>query len=79
MPGDDTTAAVGDTNYRREGVEEEGDDKVSESVPDPSEHMNFISSLVGGGGDFNWIMIAALVRVHTTDSATISLLLSKFS
>ena len=44
MPGDDTTAAaVGDTNYRREGVEEEGDDKVSESVPDPSEHMNFIS------------------------------------
>ena len=78
MPGDDTTAAVGDTNYRREGVEEEGDDKVSESVPDPSEHMNFISSLVGGA-DFNWIMIAALVRVQTTDSATISLLLSKFS
>ena len=79
MPGDDTTAAaVGDMNYRREGVEEEGDDKVSESVPDPSEHMNFISSLVGGA-DFNWIMIAALVRVQTTDSATISLLLSKFS
>ena len=43
MPGDDTIAAVGNTNYRREGVEEEGDDKVSESVPDPSEHMNFIS------------------------------------
>ena len=47
MPGDDTTAAVGDTNYRREGVEEEGDDKVSESVPDPSEHMNFISFFGG--------------------------------
>ena len=68
MPGDDTTAAVGDTNYRREGVEEEGDDKVSESVPDPSEHMNFISSLVGGGGDFNWIMIAALVRPSDPDT-----------
>ena len=39
VPGDstDTAAAVVDMKYRREGVEEERDDKVSESVSDTTQ------------------------------------------